>query len=88
MSSASYPPKPCRQCGRGDANWIVSILGCGHCFDPFATASHIALLERVAEAAEGLVNERESLEGLGKVVKEWRENGAAFREGRRKSTLP
>ncbi len=88
MSSASYPPKPCRQCGRGDANWIVSILGCAHCFDPFATASHIALLERVAEAADDLVHARQPIEALEKIVEEWRETGAAFREGRRRSTLP
>jgi hypothetical protein len=74
-------------CGRPDGNWIVAALGCSHCFDPFATASQLALLEKVADAADDVVHARQSLEQLGKIVDEWKENGAAFR-ARRRSSVP
>lgn len=88
MSSVSYPPKPCRQCGRADGNWIVQALGCHHCFDPFATANHIAMLEKVALAAEDVVHWRKTVEDLKKVVADWKANDAAFYEGRSRSIAP
>jgi hypothetical protein len=69
---SSYPPSSCRKCGRTDANWIVSKLGCGHCFDPFATAAQIRALERIAEIAEGVVSGSVSIESLGKAVVDWK----------------
>jgi hypothetical protein len=86
MAASSYPPKPCKHCGRGDGNWIVAALGCNHCFDPFATAAQLALLQRVAEIADEVVHSRQSIEQLGKIVEEWKENGAAF--PRHRSIVP
>jgi hypothetical protein len=69
---ASYPPTSCRKCGRTDANWIVSRLGCGHCFDPFATAAQLKALERVAEVAADVAAGRRSVEELRSAVDDWR----------------
>ena len=84
----SYPPKPCRVCGRGDGNWIVAALGCSHCFDPFATAAQLALLYTVAEVADALVHGQKTVEQLEKVVAEWKDQGADFRAGRGRSIAP
>jgi hypothetical protein len=73
---SSFPPKPCRRCGRGDANWIVSALGCAHCFDPFATAAELATLQRVAVTAEDVVSGRRSLQMLEQVLQEWKGSGS------------
>ena len=88
MSPASYPPKPCRICGRGDANWIVAALGCSHCFDPFAAAAQLALLETLAQVADDVVHGRQTIEQLQKIVGEWKEHDAAFRAGRSRSIAP
>jgi hypothetical protein len=69
---SSYPPSSCRKCERTDANWIVSALGCAHCFDPFATASRLKVLTRLAETADDLVAGRRSIDALEKAVEEWR----------------
>jgi hypothetical protein len=75
-------------CGRGDANWIVAALGCSHCFDPFATAAQLALLEAVARVADDVIHGQQALERLEKVVAEWKEQGADFRAGRGRSIAP
>lgn len=69
---SSYPPSSCRKCGRADANWIVSKLGCAHCFDPFATAAQLKALEKLAETAEDVVTGRRSIQALSTALEEWK----------------
>jgi hypothetical protein len=88
MSGSSYPPSPCRRCGTSDANWIVSALGCAHCFDPFAAAAEIALLRKVAESADELVGGRGSIEDLQKDVDQWKAKAASLEERRTRSIFP
>jgi len=88
IMTVSYPPKPCRVCGRNDGNWIVAALGCSHCFDPFATAMQLALLEAVAEVADDVLHGQQRIEQLEKVVAEWKAQGADFRAGRGRSIAP
>ena len=71
-SASSYPPGSCKNCGRTDASWIVSKLGCGHCFDPFATAARLNALERIAEVAADAAAGHVSLEALRKAVDDWK----------------
>jgi hypothetical protein len=69
---SSYPPSSCRKCARADANWIVSALGCAHCFDPFATASQLRALKGIAEVADDVVHGRRSMDALQKALTDWR----------------
>jgi hypothetical protein len=70
-ATSSYPPQPCKRCGKIDANWIVSSLGCAHCFDPFTTAAQLAALQKIAALADDLAHGRGSMQALERAIADW-----------------